>query len=145
MGRRDHPDVDAEGPGGAEGLDLLPLEDPQELRLQVQGELADLVEEDRPAVRPLEGALSILVRAGEGTPLVTEELRLDEVPAERPTIDDHEGAGRATARVVERAGGEVLAGAGLAVDEHAQLGRRDALEDPEDAPHDGALAHQTAE
>jgi hypothetical protein len=50
------------------------LEDAQELLLQIERELADLVEEQGAAVGELEGTLAALVGAGERPLLVAEEL-----------------------------------------------------------------------
>jgi hypothetical protein len=51
---------------GADPADLAPLEHAEELRLELERELADLVEEDRPAVGDLEHAGARLDRAREG-------------------------------------------------------------------------------
>ena len=55
----------------------------QELGLQLERELADLVEEQRAAVGALEGARALAVGAGEGAALVAEQLALDERARER--------------------------------------------------------------
>ena len=57
--------------------DLAVLQHAQQLRLQLQREVADLVEEERPAVGQLEAAGVRGDRAGEGALLVAEELALD--------------------------------------------------------------------
>ena len=54
--RRHQPDVDANRPGAAEALELLLLQHAQQLGLQLQRNVADLVEEQRAAVRQLEAA-----------------------------------------------------------------------------------------
>ena len=56
MGRGDHADVDVDRVRLADAADLAPLEHAQQLRLQVERELADLVEEQRAAVRGLDQA-----------------------------------------------------------------------------------------
>ena len=55
------------------------LEHAQELDLHLGRELADLVEEDRPAVRELEAADAPGDGAAEGALLVPEELGLDQI------------------------------------------------------------------
>ena len=97
----------------AEPLDLAVLEDAEELRLQGGVELADLVEEERPAVGELEPARLRLVRAGEGALLVAEELALDEGGGEGGAVDRDERPGVPLAVRVEGAGEQLLAGAGL--------------------------------
>ena len=56
----------------------------QELGLERQRQLADLVEEQRPAVGLAEQARLRVVRAREGAPHVTEELALHELRATAP-------------------------------------------------------------
>ena len=60
------------------GVDLALLQRAQQLGLQLERQLADLVEEQRAAVRELEAARAALQRAGEGAALVAEELALDQ-------------------------------------------------------------------
>src|SRR6185295_6138222 len=57
VGRRDDADVDLDVLLAADAAERTPLEDPEQGRLDRQRQLADLVEEDRPAVRQLEGSL----------------------------------------------------------------------------------------
>ena len=50
VGRRDDPDVDVEGAREPDGTDLARAQEPQEHRLGLERELADLVEKDGAAV-----------------------------------------------------------------------------------------------
>ena len=52
VGGRDHPHVDLDRLRAAEALELLLLQDAEQLGLQLRGDVADLVEEERPLVRP---------------------------------------------------------------------------------------------
>src|SRR4051812_23721578 len=74
VGCRDHAGVRVEDRGAADSLEFALLEDAEELRLGRVGQLADLVEEDRPAGGALEAAGALAVGAGEGAALVAEEL-----------------------------------------------------------------------
>src|SRR5690606_12982435 len=65
VGGADHTGVDAEGPRRSDASDLAQLQRPQELRLEVGRELADLVEKDRAAARLLERAPAGSGGAGE--------------------------------------------------------------------------------
>ena len=56
VGRGHEPDVDADRPGAAKAFELLLLQHPQQLRLQLQGDVTDLVQKQRPAMRQLESA-----------------------------------------------------------------------------------------
>ena len=59
VGRRDDPHVDAARARRADALELAGLEHAQQLRLQVQRDVGDLVEEQRAAVGQLEAADAI--------------------------------------------------------------------------------------
>src|SRR5678815_1811539 len=75
--------VDGDGLRRADGPDLTALERAQELGLQARRHLADLVEQQRPAMGFLEQPLLVRGRAGEGPLDVAEELRLEERLGER--------------------------------------------------------------
>ena len=94
MGRRDHAGVAAEDLRPADPLELALLQDAEDLGLGGQRQLADLVEEDRTAVGALEPARLLPVRAGEGAPLVAEELALDQALGQGPAVDPDERTGR---------------------------------------------------
>ena len=79
IGRGDEPRVDLDRRLAAHAAEAPFLQDTQQPRLQLQRHLADLVEEDRAAVRELEGAAAVAVRPGEGAAHVPEELALDEL------------------------------------------------------------------
>jgi hypothetical protein len=85
------------------------------LRLQLERQLADLVEEQRAAVGALEGAGPIGHRAGERALLVAEQLALDQRRGDRAAVEHHHRAAAARAGVVDGVGQQILAGAGLAV------------------------------
>ena len=68
------PDIDANRPGAAEPFELLLLQHTQQLRLQLQRNIADLVQEERAAVRHLEAADPLGDCPGKGALLVSEEL-----------------------------------------------------------------------
>src|SRR5438128_1953231 len=76
ISRRDDPDVDPDGLGAADALELVLLEDAQELRLQRLADVAYLVEEDRPMVGELELPRLLLVSSGERALLMAEKLAL---------------------------------------------------------------------
>ena len=76
-----------------DALELAVLEHPQQLGLQVERQLADLVEEQRAAVRDLEPTFPHPGRAGERALLVPEQLALDQRRRHRRTV--HLISGRA--------------------------------------------------
>src|SRR5439155_17571771 len=125
--RGDQADVDLDRPGATDTLELLLLEDPEELRLEVERDLADLVEEERAAMGHLEAADLLRDGPGERAPLVTEELTLEEPRRDGRAVDLDEGSLAAAAPVVDGACDQFLPRAGLAEDEHGRVGRRDGL------------------
>ena len=76
VGGGEYPHVDPCGPIRAHPLDLALLQHAQQLRLDGERQFTDLVEEQRAAVRDLELARAVGVRAGERTADVPEQLGL---------------------------------------------------------------------
>src|SRR5439155_1208759 len=72
--RRQDACVHGDCPVAAEPGDLPLLDHPQQLGLRGRRQLADLVQEQRPARGGLEGSLAERVRARKGAALVTEQL-----------------------------------------------------------------------
>ena len=86
------------------------LQDAQELDLEGERHLADLVEEERAAVRAARSLpLVARVRAGEGAALVAEELALEQGLGDRAAVDRHERPVGSRAVRVDRARDELLA------------------------------------
>ena len=117
IGRGDDPDVDRNRFCPADLGDLLLPEDPEQLDLGFEGQLADLVQEDRPVAGLLELARRFRPGVGEGPPDMAKELGFDEVPGNGPAIDDDERAVLAGAGVMDGPGDELLAGPALPGDE----------------------------
>src|SRR5262249_54016635 len=124
VGGGDDAHVDGDGLGSADALEGPLLEDAEELGLALGGELADLVEEQGPAVGELEPPDLALGGAGERALLVTEELALEGRLGERGARRADERPARAPAAVVDRRRAHLLARARLAGDEHRRIGRR---------------------
>ena len=76
---------------------------------------------------------------------VAEQLGLDQVRRHRGAVEDDEGPLGARRRLVDGARDDVLAAAGLAADEHGQIGRRDALEHTEHLAHAHRASDHVAE
>src|SRR5438876_2269562 len=123
----DYSDVDALRTRATEPLELPLLEHPQQLRLQLERDVADLVEEERSAVGQLETADPLRDGPGESAALVAEELALEQPRRDGGAVDLDERPPSAPAQVVKGAGDQLLAGARLAADEHGRVGRRDRL------------------
>jgi hypothetical protein len=76
VGRGDHANVAAQGLRRTQSLELAGLQKEQELGLQLGGQLSDFVEEECSLVGDFEATLAPVIRAGERTLLVAEELAL---------------------------------------------------------------------
>src|SRR5205823_5222609 len=100
------------------------LDRPEELRLRGLGELADLVEEQRPRAGELELAEAPRDRAGEGAALVAEEIGLEEVWLEGRAVDRDERTVPARPEVVELLGDELLPRPALARHEDGRVDGR---------------------
>jgi hypothetical protein len=72
IGRSDKPHIDADGASAAQALEFLLLQYSQQLRLQLQWDIAHLVKEKSSLMRQLETADLLRYSAGEGTLLVAE-------------------------------------------------------------------------
>ena len=124
VGGGDEPERGRNRALAADPLDLLLLDGPQQLGLEIERQVADLVEEERAAARQLELADPLLHGAGEGALLVAEQMALDQVPRDRRHVDGDEGAVGVLRVAVDAARQQLLAGAALPEDQHRGVGPR---------------------
>ena len=85
------------------------------------------------------------LRAGERAFFVAEELRFDQVLRQRRAAHLDERLLRARRVVVDRVGDQLLAGAGLAAQQHGRVGARDLRDLLVDLPHRAARADDVRE
>ncbi|HMB82336.1 MAG TPA: sigma 54-interacting transcriptional regulator, partial [Vicinamibacterales bacterium] len=111
-------------PRRADALEVACFEDAQELRLQVERDVGDLVEEERAAVGQLEEAAPRRLRARERAFDVAEELARHELGRKRGQVLRDEARLAAVAPRVDLRGDELLAGARLAVEQDARVRAR---------------------
>ena len=97
--------------GRADAANGVAVERTEELRLRVERQISDLVEEERAALGLLEGAAASRVRARERALLVAEELALDELARDARHVDRDERLVLARRERVERLRDELLAAA----------------------------------
>src|SRR5262249_50624702 len=116
--RRDDARFGALRPLGAYGIVFPFLEHAEKLGLEFGARVADLVEEDRAAAREVEAAAARAGGAGERALHVTEQLTLEQCRWKRGAVERDERLVPRRAVVVDRARDELLAGAGLAANEH---------------------------
>jgi hypothetical protein len=81
----------------------------------------------------------------EGAPLVSEELGLGQSVGQRGRVDGDKGPPPPRAALVDGMRDELLAGSALPLDQHGRVGGRDGLDVAEQAPHPGAVAHESVE
>ncbi len=118
----------------AERHHLAILDHVQQPRLQCERHVADLVQEQRAAVRLQNAAHAALAGgAGEGAPLVTEQLALDQGLGNGGAVDRHEGLVGAATGVMDGARAIALAGTGFAEQQHRDV----AIDDPPQDLHAG--------
>ena len=125
VGGGDDPHIDLGALGPPDPPHLVLLEDPEEPGLHTGADLADLVEKARPAVRGLEQPSLLGQRPGERALDVTEQLALEETLGQSAAVDRHERATRPGARLVDGPCNQLLARAGLPLDQHSAPGRGD--------------------
>src|SRR5260370_1405360 len=113
-------DADIDGAGGffADALVLFFLEHAQEFALQLERDLAHLVEEERAAVRRLESAGAVFDRAGERAFGMAEEFALVKLARDRGAIDADERLLAAAAPLGGFASDHFLAGAAFSQNQH---------------------------
>ena len=119
VGGGDDAHVDLVRLRAAQRAHLAFLQHAQQLGLQRQRHVADLVEEQGAAVGCIEQALAVAVGAGEGALAVAEQLALQQVLRQRGAVLHDERLAAAEAAVMDGAGDQFLAGAGLAGQQHA--------------------------
>src|SRR5262249_12956821 len=121
MRRRDQPHVHRAVARFAEAAEALLFENLQQLRLHLQIDVADLVEEHRAAMRGLEQTVLGADRAGERATLVAEELRFKELLRQAGAIQIDERLAGAWTLIVNPARENPFACAGLALDQQRRM------------------------
>ena len=110
----DEADVHRRRSIGADGLELARLQHAQQLRLKIERQVADLVEEAGAALREPEAAFLPPVGAGERPLLVAEQLGLEERLGDRAAVERDERLAPAVAQAMHGLRHELFSGSGLA-------------------------------
>src|SRR5512139_1587946 len=105
----------------SQALKLPVLDRSEQLGLQLVGQLADFVQENRAVIGEFKTADLARRRAGEGALLPTEQLTLDEVGRQTGAVHADERLVFAIALPVEKAGEYTFAGPGLSREKHRRL------------------------
>ena len=110
----------------------------EKLGLESLRQLRELVQVDRALVRVLELPVLAPVRAGEGAPLVPEELGLEQTQRDRGAVDLDERTTTARRGGMDGAGHQVFPDAAFTTEQDGSIRIRDALDYDPDGAHLGA-------
>ena len=135
VGGGDDPHIDPQALGGADADDGLFLQEAQQAGLQVERQVADLVEEQNALVGGLDVADLALAGASERALLVAEQFGVDQVRRDRAAVHRHEGTARARRVLVDGARDQFLAGARFAADQDRRIDGDDLLDLPIELDH----------
>ena len=130
--RRHHPHIHGLRLRRAHRLDLSLLQESQQLQLRVQLNLADFVQENRPAMRRLKVADAIPIRTSVGAPKRAKQLALDQCRRNRAAIHRHKRLIGSRAVAMYHACDQFLARPRLAFNQYRRVfrrGQRDRLVD----------------
>ncbi|OWK24232.1 hypothetical protein AJ87_23635 [Rhizobium yanglingense] len=124
-------DAGLEGDGRLATKSVQPavLHQAEQLDLQRRGHVADLVKKKDAVAGPLGVPPVKLVRAREGSLLVSEELAFQELGRNRGAVDRHERRACAPRSLMQEACADLLAGSRLPLDENGQRVRGVAAQD----------------
>ena len=145
VGGAHQPEVRGDGAGAADRPELTLLQDAQQLGLQRRLHLANLVEEQRAAVRELDQADLVGDGARERALAMAEQLALEQIGGDGGAVQADERLAGALAVLVDRLGDQLLAGAVLADDEHVRVSRRHHAHQAEQLLHHVALRDEPGE
>jgi len=124
IGGGDETHVDEDGARAAQALNLALLQGAQQFRLQIERQLAHLIEKERAFVRQLQAADFARNGAGKRALLVAEQLALQQAGGNGRAIQLDKGALAARAQAMDGARQQFFAGSRLALDEHGGIGGR---------------------
>ena len=120
---RDQPEIGAQHPVSAEAFELLLFKHPQQLRLHVDGQIANLVKKQGALVGQFELTfLATIFCSGEGAFLVSEEFRFQQFSGYGGTVQPDHRKRFSVTGIVNRLGEEFLACAGLPGYQNRQAG-----------------------
>src|SRR5271166_2490076 len=125
VGSPDQPHVGPDQFVATDPLELLILEQAEHLGLHGFGHVANLVQEECPAVALLELADPLAVGPGEGAALVAEQLAFQQALGDGRAVEGPIRRPSPGSVLVDGAGDQLLAGAALTGDQHREVPRGD--------------------
>ena len=123
----------------ADPVELSVGQHPQQTGLQFRRHITDLVQKQGAAVRLFETSYAAPLGPGEGPLFVAEQLRFEQVMRYGRHVQCDERPIRARAVTMQGLRRQFLAGAGFTVDQHRDIGSRQAPDGPKRLLHRGRL------
>jgi len=111
----------------SETFEFLFLQNTEELGLQCEWHIADFIKKESPFVSQFEAANSLCNRARKSASFMAKELTFEQIEGNGGTVQFDQRLAAAGARIVNRVSDEFLASAGLSLDEHSRVHRRNPL------------------
>ena len=115
-------DIHLDGAGIADLDELAGFKDTEQLGLQVEAHFSDLIEEDRTVVGLFKKTFRLFQCACKGPGFVSEHLALQQIAAERRTIDRNKGFSAPGTVLMDGLGEDFLARPGFAGQEDRHIG-----------------------
>ncbi len=122
IGGRNQSDIDLQSSAAAQSLEGAILQNPQQFGLQLERQLADLVEKQRAAIGDLEPSALPSHRARVRTFLATEQLAFDQRSGQRRAVDPDQQPVSPLAGLMHRFGEQLFARARLARQQDRGIG-----------------------
>src|SRR6202030_3290432 len=145
MGRRDKANVDMNGVVAAQPLEFLFLQRAQQLRLQLQTNVADFIQEQRAVIGKLQTSALLHQSTGECALLMSEELAFDQPGWNGSTIEPYKRSVSSWTKAMDGASNQFFPGARLAPQQDSGAGWGYNLNLLEDFPQSRAFAHEILE
>src|SRR5262245_25283358 len=142
VGGRDEASVHAPRMVLADALDAAVLRGAEQLGLEVDRDLAYLVQEQRSTIGQLKASHAVLGRSREGALDVAEELALEQLTGDRRAVDLDQAPAAAATPVVDGLGNQFLSGAALAQDQDRRVRRSHELDLSDEMSHGRTVANQ---
>ena len=142
IGGGDQPEVYWNGVGGADALNSLGFDGPEDLALEVEGHGIDLIQEKGAALGCLKQAFfSAGSGSGKGPLFIAEQLCLQQIFWQGSAVDYHQGLLAAGAGGVNIIGYDFLASTRFSQQEHSRIHLRHSGGDVQHGAHGAALRH----
>ena len=113
--------VDFLRPCASQSFEFLLLQDSKKLRLQLERNIADFIQEERTLMRKLKPANFLRNRAGEGSSLMAKQFAFEQAGRNSGAVELDERPILARTVIVNSPGNELFARARLAEQEHSRI------------------------